>query len=44
MENLRYHNTDLPFMLPSEETFIRFMRILDIKLTDHVITYDTSDD
>ena len=32
--------TDLPFMMPSEQAFIGRMRVLGVRMSDHVVCYD----
>ena len=42
LDNFRDMTTDLPFMMPNEAQFIHTMKRHNIKLSDHVVCYDTS--
>ena len=35
--------TEVPFMLPDVKLFSDKMKILDVKLTDKIVCYDTND-
>jgi thiosulfate/3-mercaptopyruvate sulfurtransferase len=41
MDYVKDMRSDLKFMMPSEQQFIDTMKRLDVKLTDHVVCYDT---
>lgn len=41
LDYLKDMRSDLPFMLPSEKAFVDRMKVLGVKMSDHVICYDT---
>jgi thiosulfate/3-mercaptopyruvate sulfurtransferase len=41
LDNLKDQRSDLPFMMPNENQFIDAMKRLNVKMTDHVVCYDT---
>jgi len=43
IDNLRDKSTEIPFMLPDEKTFSDRMKVLNDKLSDRIICYDTGD-
>jgi 3-mercaptopyruvate sulfurtransferase SseA len=43
IDNLRDMTTEVPFMLPDVKLFSDKMKILDVKLTDTIVCYDTND-
>ena len=43
LDNLKNHKTDLPMMMPDEKAFVDAMKRLNVKLTDTIVCYDTSE-
>ena len=41
LENIKAKNTNFEYNIPYESFFIRTMKNLNIKMTDHVVVYDT---
>ena len=39
LDNLKDMKSDLPFMMPSEEAFIGRMKVLGVRMSDHVVCY-----
>ena len=41
LDTLRDETTDLPFMMPDSAKFVNAMKRLNVKLSDHLVCYDT---